>query len=177
MGLKSHRKQNKRSRAQLQRFIANLEGKCLSLVALSYALKQRAPCECRAFWRAASSCSGHPGATFSTFSQEQRLDIPPEKTCCYSEAPSRPPTQCHTAHERIPSPQTLVCSQHSEPRGWIYGLISNHGNDGAFRFTAPPPKHFTACDETNYIFCKDRCRCAKRGTKPQHLRNRWSQSS
>lgn len=38
-----------------------------------------------------------------------------------------------------------------------------------------PPQRFIVCNETNYIFCKDKCRCAKKGTKPQHLWNRWSQ--
>lgn len=38
---------------------------------------------------------------------------------------------------------------------------------GTTSCTAPPP-------HPNYISCKDKCRCAKKGSEPQRPRNRWS---
>lgn len=105
-----------------------------------------------------------------TFSQAQKLEMYLKEGIIQEQDVSSRTTQCHTnmfplvAHRH--SCWTAGLELQSNLKSWERQRIEMH---------LPPPQHFIVCNDANYIFCKDKCRCAKKGTKPQHLWNRWSQ--
>lgn len=107
---------------------------------------------------------------FNFFSSTKARNVPKRRRY-YSRA-RRIQQNYPTAHEHVPScrPQTLALD-----RGAGITYSSKIMGTRGWRRTSPPPQHFIVCNNANYIFCKDKCRCAKKGTKPQHLWNRWSQ--